>query len=145
MGEIVSPMKTAVGNDDAEERIRAAVILSAFSEDEIALPVLMKEARQSPKHAARIAEALPWLLWPERRQLFLACIESAVSADQQSQIVGSMTALRDKRAAPLLWHLLRSSRPELIDAIYSGLSSIYFRDSFIYGLDDIARIPPARL
>ena len=47
MGKIVSPMKPAVGNDDAEERIRAAVILSAFGEDEIALPVLMNEPPRS--------------------------------------------------------------------------------------------------
>ncbi len=144
-GEIVAPLKTLVGGQDVEERIYAAVILSAFGEDEIALPVLINQARQNPKYATKIAQALPWLLWAERRQLFLACIESAVSADHQSQIVGSMTALRDKRAAPLLWHLLQSNRPELIESIYSSLSTIYFRDSFIYDLDEIGLMPKARL
>ena len=145
LGEIVAPMKALARSQDVEERIFAAVILSAFGEDNVALPVLMNEARQSPKHGSRIAQALPWLLWPERRQLFLACIESGGSTDQQSQIIGSMTALPDKRAAPLLWHLLQSNQPGIMDAVYSSLTTIYFRNSFIYDLDEIGRMPQARI
>lgn len=126
--EAVTPLLSASGVDERLAAARPLAILTGSP----ALEILQNSA-QDPALHGRVAEGLPYLLWPERVDLFRRIIETTWSDDMLTTAARSLVHLADHRAAAELWRLL--SRDKLgaaaVDGLLYPLRTAYFGSSYV--------------
>jgi HEAT repeat protein len=131
----IDPLKNMLDSADAPERVSAAVALAALTDDQRPRAVLRDEAGRNKSLARDAAEALPWLVFEPRLELFNAL---RVSMAGDNGALGGLAELfgatSDPRAADPLWNLLadRSADINLAAAIHTAIGHIYFGDEATY-------------
>jgi HEAT repeat protein len=112
----------------ADERVLAAVVLVSLGRDEQALPVIMEVVRQKPDLIGVASRALPWLMWPQRAELFESLIGLRPGAAALTQIAENMAVWPDRRAAQPLWAQFAdaSVTPEAAGRLLDALRRVYF-------------------
>ena len=104
LGATDEPLQKMLDTGSADEKLAAAVPLVAFGRDEKALPALRDAVKGPIGHRQRAIEALPWLPWDKRLELFQALVSTAAHAELP-RIAEAMVSLPDPRAAGPLWDL----------------------------------------
>ncbi|MBW3540914.1 MAG: thioredoxin family protein [Planctomycetes bacterium] len=129
MADRLAPM---LASDAPEERLAAALPLAALGRDSLAIPVLSETLQSAPNSVARIARALPWLLWDDRKALFDQLVAAAATADELEIVAQLLAEVADRRAAASLWDLL--DRPDtgasMAETLRTALERIYFGESW---------------
>ena len=114
------------------ERLAAALPLIGMGQDAKALPVLLAVAKSQPALLGRAAEALPWVPWESRLELFRTLSGIAASSDQLSIIVRAMSIQRDERAAAVVWEILgrKEATVELAGRLLDNLRTLYLGERY---------------
>lgn len=126
--DLVSLLKPLLKAESHEERLAAALPMTALGRDKQALPVLRNLLTEDPDLRPEIARALPWLLWDDRRQMFEMLTEQISDASQISRIATLMADRPDTRSIELLWSLIKDdeSGGKLVSVLEDAVRQIYF-------------------
>jgi HEAT repeat protein len=74
-GRLVAALRKLASAEQEEERFRALLALTALGEADFAFAGITEGLAQKPERAAEVAEAMPFLKWQQRKDLFLALRE----------------------------------------------------------------------
>ena len=99
---MIGPLEKMLTAKDAEERLVAALVLIPLGKGEEAVPVLLKAA-DSQDRAMHAADALPWLLWNQRLEVFQQLRSSPNGKTSLSSLIEKMAEVHDRRAGEVLW------------------------------------------
>jgi HEAT repeat protein len=127
MAKSIEPLEKMLLAADTDERLPAAVALAALGKRDEALGVLETIADREPKRRGELAAALPWLLWPQRKQFFDRLMSPQPAADQLSLIAQAMGRSVDLRSAEPLWTLLGAEHvdDDQTNRVYHSLQNLY--------------------
>ena len=132
MSELHEPLREILVAEEADERLAAALALISFGDADLALPVLLAVAADKPALLPRSGEALRWLVWEQRAEVYGKLYEVACNETERSSVVHAMNRIPDVRATELYWQAL--NRPDatksLAEAVQQGLKEAYFGDSY---------------
>jgi len=124
---MLPPLEKMLHAADAEESLAAAVALVPLGRCDIALPVVRQRVKAEPKHLDRAAPLLPWLLWPDRVQLFEQLWPLAGEGHESGQLIVQMSETGDERAVDRFWTLLADPKltPQSAGSLKTGLQQLY--------------------
>lgn len=139
--ELLEPMLNATS---AEERLAGALALIALGRDERALPTVLDVATKQRGLRGRAGDALPWLPWSKRHDLYSKLIALHPDPEQLEQIVRGLTSHRDHRALPLLWELAARDglTNDLVELTVSKLQYGYFGTDYLTYVNNVRRLKP---
>lgn len=139
--ELLEPMLHATS---AEERLAGALALIALGRDERALPTVLDVATKQRGLRGRAGDALPWLPWSKRHDLYSKLIALHPDPEQLEQIVRGLTSHRDHRALPLLWELAARDglTNDLVELTVSKLQYGYFGTDYLTYVNNVRRLKP---
>jgi len=114
-----------------DERLQVALVLVAFGEHERGLEVLKQLVRDDQKRLPEVAAALPWLLQPQREDLFKFLIEQVPRGEQAVELGRVVTEVPGSQSRQWVWQLLGRDDLEDNSAMYLwySLQQIYSNDN----------------
>jgi HEAT repeat protein len=123
--ELLRPMLKA---EAPQERVAAAVTLTAFARDEETLPVLFAVAQAEPPLQGKAGAALAWLPWAKREPFFKQLVALKPGPEELDRIIYAMMRNKDKRVLPLLWDLTTypSLNADLAGTLARNLRELHF-------------------
>jgi len=129
MVPLLTPMLKA---DTAEERLAAALPLTALGKDELAFPALEEISQEHPNLRPEVARGLPWLLWADRKRMFEQLTAESTPSEQLSQIVEVLSDHNDPRNPQLFLQLLKEDDRGMAvaDVIEEAMRHIYFKNKY---------------
>lgn len=138
--EFVEPLEKMLAADDVNERVIAALCLTALGRSDEALPVIQKRVTENPHSLTQAGAVLPWVPWKVRRRLFEEFAALATGAEQQEALVMAVASAPDPRAAQLIWPLVGKDVDDLglAYSVYRALLYAYTGERYWYGRD----VPP---
>ncbi|MDP7016852.1 MAG: HEAT repeat domain-containing protein, partial [Pirellulaceae bacterium] len=104
--ELVGPLTTMLKAPDVGERHSAAMALLPLGKTSEALPVILAAAEESADAYHRSGDALAWLVWQQREEVFWSLVSTAHDEGQLAGLVSSLNSVNDTRNANVLWTLL---------------------------------------
>jgi HEAT repeat protein len=107
LAPLLTPLLNAAAPD---ERLAAALSLTALAREKEAVPVLVAAAGSDPTLQARATGALHWLPWPQRLALYRQLLALKPKAEPLAAVIQGMARVTDPRAAAPLWEL--AARPD---------------------------------
>src|SRR5262249_55526354 len=112
----------------ADERLAAALALIGLAKEEQGLPVLLEIAKKGPQLQGKAAEALSWLPWPKRLDVFHQLLALKPQAEQLADIIGDMAASNDQRNLEPFWALTRDDHLpiEAANRLLTAFNQLYF-------------------
>ncbi len=130
--DLLEPLGEMLRADDPQERLAAALVLIPLGKEDEALPVLRECVEADGELLGRSAQALPWLVWEERKTLFEQLRPLAESPKEQAQLVQAMVLAMDRRAADLFWQMLAGDDVDvqLASTLSDGLLAAYHGERY---------------
>lgn len=125
-------LEMMLGSQFPEERVAAVLPLAALGRDQVAVPELLRLARDERRWAHRTTAALTWLLHADRERLFAELIASPLSADAVSAISSDLAKMPTRRAEDDMWSLLEQpwSDVTIAETVHLSLLQRYFPQHF---------------
>jgi HEAT repeat protein len=128
MTELIPLLQPMLLAREAEERLAAALALTALGRDDVALPVVLDVATKTRGLRGNAGDVLPWLPWAKREDTYNRLLALNPDEVQLEEIVRGLTTPRDKRTLPLLWALAARDglTNEMIGLTVAKLQEAYF-------------------
>jgi HEAT repeat protein len=143
----VELLRKMLDSSELSEHLPAAVALAALTDDPRPLELLKSDAKADKSVARQAAQALPWLPFEKRMELFDS-LRKSVGADTDTlgAILEQMATTPDERVAPALWDLLADPKAQvgLAEYVYAALNEIYFGHGFSY-VNGQPSLPPSAM
>ena len=126
----ILPLSKMLKSDSADERLAAAMALVPLAHESDALPVLKASATAKLDNVTTIATALPWLLWPQREELFKFLVAKNLDEKQLAVVAYTMARIRSPADIDAVWTLLnpttnREPSSDLAEIIYWNFADYY--------------------
>ncbi len=138
LNQAVDPLRRMLGEESAEARGAAALMLAALGREEESLPVLRELAGKSDAHWSRAVAAVGWLVEPARGEFYESLRTSATGAQQLGELAASLTT-GGAASTDLLWRLAEtSSEADVAGTVHAGLRQAYFANH-----EDFTPLSPA--
>lgn len=136
--DLVPLLELMAESETKNERLTAALALTALGQDEVSLPVFDAALQTQPHHLSLISSSLKWLQWTDRIRLFDEMLPLARSEIDLDSILKQMALTYDRRAIPALWSALDQDRSDDVasTAVTSALTQLMFRN-YYFDVDDI--------
>ncbi|HEV3257074.1 MAG TPA: HEAT repeat domain-containing protein [Gemmataceae bacterium] len=121
-------LRALLAAKEPDERLAGALPLVALGQEEAAVPVLLALAKAEPAVQEKVAEALVWLPWPKRLELFNRLAALGPGPEQLAGMIRLLTRMPDQRAINRLWDLAAHDRlpGEVGAALTDSLDSLHF-------------------
>jgi len=125
--EMRPALEPLLAAEASAERVAAVLPLAALGADELALPELLRLIEKEPRHIARLAEALPWLLASDRQRVLDQMLLAAAPGDLRL-IATNLAEIRSPQAGAGLWQISAEPRSDAAAAevVRSSLIAYYF-------------------
>ena len=127
MNELVAPLEAMLRAESPRERLAAATVGIPLGLEDKARDVLLELARGEPNMQGPVSNVLPWMTWPERSKMFEALMSLKVNEAALGRISRMMVVVRDRRAIPYFWNLLRRDDVTTVggELAYECLQALY--------------------
>ncbi len=106
MNKLEAPLRKLLAAESPAERVAGALPLIALGKREEALGALTAAALADRGQLVTAGQALRWLPWQARQELFALLAKSANSADDLAALAEHLATRQHPAAAELLWELL---------------------------------------
>lgn len=105
--DFIEPLNKMLSAKESDERLLAALCLTALGHAETAIPAIRQEVAQDPHRVAKVAAMLPWVPWNQRKELFAEFEQLATNSEQRGALAMALASVPDRRSSQLLWPLLK--------------------------------------
>ncbi len=129
---LADPLLPLLKGETAEERLAGALPLAALGRDKEAISVLRELTAAHPELVAKIAQALPWLLWEDRQELFRELVPAAKDETGLSRIAGIISQTKNDNNAELLWSLINheAATVDTLTGVSYSIRELHFPDYY---------------
>ncbi|MDA1054309.1 MAG: HEAT repeat domain-containing protein [Planctomycetota bacterium] len=132
MSELREPLREMLAAEETDERLTAALVLLPFGDADLAMPVLLAMVTETPSLLPQVGEALRWLVWEQRIEVYGKLDAVARNETERSSLVYAMSKIPEFRATELYWQALNhpDATKSLAEWVQRALKEAYFGDSY---------------